>query len=242
MPEQRLVRGGASAECSRWLIGLVFDGCLGPGLKVSLSLVLSLVLALAPVESAQATVDDVFARVRVDDVAGLGRLLVQGYDIDSVDGSGDSLLIVAAREGAAGAVKLLLARKAKPDYRNKAGDTAVMVAALNGHLPAVQLLADAGAQLARPGWTALHYAAFGGHVEVCRYLLGRDADIDARSPNGTTPLMMAARQGHLEAARLLVWEVADVSLRNEAGLTALGLAERGKFVDIVALLRKAGAR
>ena len=118
----------------------------------------------------------------------------------------------------------------------------VMVAALNGHLPAVQLLADAGAQLARPGWTALHYAAFGGHVEVCRYLLGRDADIDARSPNGTTPLMMAALQGHLEAARLLVWEVADVSLRNEAGLTALGLAERGKFVDIVALLRKAGAR
>jgi hypothetical protein len=191
---------------------------------------------------ALATVDDVFARVKVDDVVGLARLLEQGYDVDSVDTSGDSLLIVASREGASGAVKLLLARRAKPDYRNKAGDTALLVAALRGHLPAVRLLAEAGATLQPPGWTALHYAAFGGHVEVCRYLLGRHVDIDARSPNGTTPLMMAARQGHLEAVRLLLWEVADPEAKNEAGLTALALARRGGFVEIADLLRKAGAR
>ncbi len=191
---------------------------------------------------ALATVDDVFARVRVDDVAGLARLLEQGYDIDSVDASGDSLLIVASREGAPGAVKLLLARRAKADYRNKAGDTALMVAALRGHLPAVRLLAEGGATMQSTGWTPLHYAAFGGHVEVCRYLLGRQVDIDARSPNGTTPLMMAARQGHLETVRLLLWEVADPALKNEAGLTALALARRGGFVEIADLLRKAGAR
>ncbi len=52
-----------------------------------------------------------------------------------------------------------------------------------------------GAALENPGWTALIYAATGGHDAIVTYLLAEGANINAPSPNGTTALMMAVREG-----------------------------------------------
>ena len=42
------------------------------------------------------------------------------------------------------------------------------------------------------GWTALHHAAFLGHVECSRILLGEETcEIDDRAFDGSTPLMVA---------------------------------------------------
>ena len=46
------------------------------------------------------------------------------------------------------------------------------------------------------GWSALHYAATNGHVQMMRLLLDNNAYLDAEAPNGNTPLMMAAQAGH----------------------------------------------
>jgi ankyrin repeat protein len=68
----------------------------------------------------------------------------------------------------------------------------------------------------RPGWTALHYAAASGDLDIMKLLLERHADIDAASPTGTTPLMLAAREGQEDAVKLLLDEGADARLKDRA--------------------------
>ena len=198
----------------------------------------SLLLACSAV---QASLDDLFSAVKLDDVAGVRRMLGDGGDVNSVDAGGNSLLMVAAREQSNGVARLLIERRVNVNYRNDVHETAIMFAALDGDLELVKLLAAAGADITQAGWTALHYAAFGGHTEICRFLLDHKADIDAKSPNGTTPLMLAARQGHYDTVKLLLSQVAEPNARNEAGATALSMALRNKNMDIATLLRQAGA-
>ena len=73
-------------------------------------------------------------------------------------------------------------------------------------------------------------------------MLDQKAEIDAASPNGTTPLMMAARQGHFDVVKLLLWEHADPQRKSESGQTALSMALRGGFEQAAQLIRDAGAR
>ena len=54
-------------------------------------------------------------------------------------------LCIAARNGSAATVDVLLAAKADPNRRNRFGDTPMMVAALNGNLDVVRKLARGGA-------------------------------------------------------------------------------------------------
>jgi uncharacterized protein len=199
-------------------------------------------LPLSLYSPAHATLDDLFNAVKFDDVAGVRHMLDQGYDVNSVDSGGTSLLMYAARERSNGVARVLVERHVKVNYRNDVHETALMFAALKGNLDLVKLLVAADAQIDQPGWTALHYAAYEGHTDICRFLLGHNADIDAKSPNGTTPLMLAARQGRYDTVKLLLWEVAEPNAKNESGATALSMALRNKNSEIATLLRQAGAR
>jgi len=207
--------------------------------RATAALAAALALWAAP---SSATLDDLLTAVKFDNVDGVRRMLDGGYAVDTADSSGGSLLMLAAVERSPRVASLLIQRGAKVNYRNGARETAVMLAALHGDLEIVKLLTAAGAELDQTGWTALHYAAYGGYIDICRFLLEHKADIDARSPNGTTPLMMAARQGNYDTVKLLLWEVAEPSVRNEAGATALSMAVRNKHDAVAALLRQAGAR
>jgi ankyrin repeat protein len=202
-------------------------------------LVLSLALA-TPL--ARAALDDLLSAVRFNDPGAVRKLLDEGYDINSLDRDGNSILMLAVREKSLAVAKLLLDRHPNVNYANPAQETALMFAALQGESDLVRALVGGGARVNQPGWNALHYAAWGGQPEICRYLLDEGADIDATSPNGTTALMLAAREGHYAVVKLLLWEVAEPNVRNEAGATALSMALRRKNTDIAALLRQAGAR
>jgi ankyrin repeat protein len=46
-------------------------------------------------------------------------------------------------------------------------------------------------------------AAFGGHLQVVRALLGAGAEIGAEAGNGLTALDMAAQKGHSEVRAVL---------------------------------------
>ncbi|KAL2794810.1 ankyrin repeat-containing domain protein, partial [Aspergillus keveii] len=55
------------------------------------------------------------------------------------------------------------------------------------------------------GLHPIHYAAFGGHLEILRLLVRYGADAWAvASPNGETPLMYAAAAGKVDVVRFLM--------------------------------------
>lgn len=183
---------------------------------------------------------------QIDDVQTMRALLAAGIDPNLTEPErGEPGLVLALREGADKVFNLLLAQ---PGIRLEAtstnGDTALMTAAYKRNRPAVLALLARGAQVNRPGWTPLHYAAAGGDTELVRILLERYAYIDAESPLKITPLMIAAREGKDQAVALLLSEGADASLKSAHGWTAVQFAlsaERNDIADAIKVHLKARA-
>jgi len=191
------------------------------------------------------TYDDLMKAIKTGDLNGVVELLRKGVDVDTTDPEGNTLLMIAARDGNEPLAELLLSQRPKVNARNSVGDTPLRLAAFGGHLNIVKKLVAGGARVNTPGWNAFLYAAFNGHLEVVRYLLQAGAEINAVSENGSTALMVAARNGHTELVRFLLANRANAALKNENGETALDLAEKSKAAtqaEIIGLLRQAGTR
>lgn len=71
------------------------------------------------------------------------------------------------------------------------------------------------------GNTPLHYASLWDHPDIAKFLLERQADVNARNGRGKTPLHWAATCGSMEMVKLLLLKGANVSTRDHAGLTPL---------------------
>jgi len=182
--------------------------------------------------------EDFFQAIKQDNPAAITELLRRGFDPDTPDPDGHHGLYLALREPSLKAAQALMAwPKTNIDKRNQHDETPLMMAALKGHAAAVRQLVERGADVNKPGWAPLHYAATGGHVEIIAFLLEHHAFIDAESPNGTTPLMMAAQYGSTAAVKLLLEEGADVNMKNALGLTALDFAQRGGRPDAIEMIR-----
>lgn len=184
---------------------------------------------------------DWFDAIRMDDTRTLRSLLARGFDPNSVEPERfDTGLILAIRLKSSKVFTLLLdAPGINIDARSQNGDTALMVAAYQSDTASALALIARGAEINRPGWTALHYAAASGNLTILRKLLEESAFIDAESPNRTTPLMMATRGGHRDAVKLLLDEGADSLLRNEAGLDAADFARAQGFLGLAQELEAA---
>ena len=172
------------------------------------------------------------------DAKALASLLQRGIDPDTVDAQGNTLLILAAREGKTAALEALLKYRVRIDYRNPAGDSALMLAVLRGHDDAVGALLKAGAQVNLEGWAPLHYAAFEGRAAMVETLLRAGADVNIKAPNLSTPLMIAARNGHIEVVRrLLAVPETDLNALNDTGLAADVWALQNANTDIAELIQ-----
>jgi uncharacterized protein len=168
---------------------------------------------------------DFFRAVRTDNVSTVNDLLVRGFDPNAHEESGQSALTLAVREGATQVIDTLLQHpQLDVNALNRAGETALMLAALKGDLALAQRLVERGAAINQPGWNALHYAASGPQPGLVTWLLEHGAEVDARSPNGTTALMMAAGYGTEKSAELLLAKQAGTDARNERGLSAADFA------------------
>ena len=86
------------------------------------------------------------------------------------------------------------------------------------------------------GWSALHFAAMRGNVELVHILLDAGANINVQNDEGYTPLMAAAQNGETETVRVLLDAGADPSLGDISGITALDFAERDDYTEIINLL------
>jgi len=178
--------------------------------------------------SSAGSYEDFFKAVQIDDVKTVQALLQRGFDPNTVNPAGLHGLMIAVREPSLKVAQLLAAwPKVKTEVRNDKDESVLMLAAIKGYLPLVKQLVDNDADVNKPGWTPLHYAASTGQVAVIEFLLDNSAYIDAESPNGTTPLMMAAMYGSPEAVKVLIQAGADLGIKNQVGMTALDFAVRG---------------
>lgn len=176
--------------------------------------------------------DDFFVAIKRDDGQTIANLLDRGFNGNTRNPAGEHGLALAIREPSLQAAAVLLNwGKIDVEARNLQDESLLMLACLKGHLGIAQALIAKGADVNKPGWAPLHYAATNGHLEVMRLLLDHHAYIDASSPNGSTPLMMAALYGTPSAVKLLLEAGADPLLRNELGLTAIDFAQRSNRTE-----------
>jgi ankyrin repeat protein len=119
------------------------------------------------------------------------------------------------------------------EFRTVNDESALMLAALRGYTQVCEQLIAHNADVNKPGWTPLHYAATGGHVKIVELLLDNHAYIDAASPNGSTPLMLASKYGTIDVVSKLLEAGADPLIKNSLQLTAIDFAMEVQRDDIV---------
>ena len=199
-----------------------------------------IVYLLVVVASFSANADsfsDFFRAVRGDNAGAIQSLLKRGFDPNTRDEKGLTGLLIAVREPSPRVIDVLLASpKTDVDSRNASDESPLMLAAIKGQQDLVTKLIARDADINKPGWTPLHYAASSGQVAIMKLLLDKYAFIDAQSPNGTTPLMMAAMYGSIDSVKLLLDEGADSAMKNQQGMTAIDFAKRGNRPDAVEML------
>ena len=156
---------------------------------------------------------------------GLAEHLISKHPeyVNARGGSEVTPMHIAAFEGHADILSLLLEHGADVDGRGIWESTPLYRAAENGKLEAGQYLLDRGADInarsAGGEQTSLFRAVFRGHVEFARMLLKRGAGVDIPDCFRRTPLHWAIANGNILAMQLSLEYGADVNVRDEDGKT-----------------------
>lgn len=163
---------------------------------------------------------------------------------------GSTALSLAAEEGHIGVVRLLLQHDANVsiaafDSDTSLSDTALSLASQASHTEIVNMLLDRGANVNRidnNGYTPLYWAVYEGDLEMVKILLSHGAKAGTKGKNVRSPLSEAAFSGQYAITKALINSGADANAVADSGVTPLCTAEMMGHPDIVALLKKAGAK
>jgi|GEM_PF-802297 len=202
----------------------------------------------------------VFNAAQSGDLGAVAESLHDGFDIDATDADGRTLLMIAAKGGYADLAKLLLSRGADAGATCKEDNDldAAIFACEGGHEETARALLDHGVDVNAayaPGsslgpignQSLLGVAANRGHLDVCRLLIERGANLEVVSDSGYTPLMWAlASNSGAEAAALLLDAGANpepdtkpTEVFAAAAVTPLIMAIRAGMTDIALRLIEA---
>jgi len=141
--------------------------------------------------------------------------VVQGNNPETgeqFDGFGETALHIACAQGQHDMAHVLLDRGASRTARDSMGESPASYAAASGHLSCLVLLLGLPGDYkmtpaevnsaSETGSTALHVAAFKGHIKCCGVLIAAGASLDTKAKDGNTPLMLAQQEHPANAALL----------------------------------------
>lgn len=144
--------------------------------------------------------DYIFGETLKGNSHAVNSLVAAGANLHTIKNKqGETLLMLAAREGHEEIVKTLVLQGTDVNAKSNKGHNAMSYSSRYGHLAVVQYLLNHGAEVNitnNNGWTPLLKAARGGHLAVVDYLLAHDADIRSRNSGGQDALALARRYKH----------------------------------------------
>lgn len=184
-----------------------------------------------------------------NDSAPLVRLLLKsGANPNTPIATGETPLMTCAKTGSVDAIRMLIEYGANANAKEpEQNQTALMWASAENHPDAVKALIEAHADLtahSRQGFTALHFAARQGDLDIVKLLLAAGVDVNiltqpdsaaadpapARTSGpptgrtapaaGYTPLLVAVMRGRIDLALYLLDHGADPNI-GAAGFTPL---------------------
>ncbi|CAE8591417.1 unnamed protein product [Polarella glacialis] len=123
--------------------------------------------------------------------------------VHSKDDAGTTALILAARNGHAEVVRILIAARADVLCQVNSGYTAIHAAAQGCRISAL-LEANADLKLtSQAGFTPLHFAATSGNADLVQLLLQARAAVRSRTSKGKTALKLASARDDAEVVQVL---------------------------------------
>jgi len=140
------------------------------------------------------------------------------------------------------AVEMLIAKGARTNIISDLGNTP-MHCATNAEI--AQLLIDSGANIHfknKKGYSPLHNAVKGGHLEVAKLLIANRAYVTTTNYQRTSLLHEAAMTNQKEMVELLLAEGLNTNARDRAGMTPAQLAEKSGYYDIAEFIRTYNAK
>lgn len=172
-------------------------------------------------------------------------LLDAGANPDAVNKDRQSVLYYAAKIHKHDAVlKLLLAKAADLNPKDKHGSPLLHSLASSGQSSTIELLLNQGVDpysKDEDDSTALHNAAFWGRDSVVQLFLERKFNLSVKNKRGDTVLHEAARRARGSITQLLLRNRADPNATNEKGESPLHIATYGGGEGVVRLLLEYGA-
>ncbi len=186
---------------------------------------------------AQVEVEHLHQAAAVGEIEQVKLLISEGADVNVKNNDGQTQLHYAASKGHKEIVELLLAHGAEvniggADYNRTAAEFAMK----SNHTDIVQLLVSKGADI-----PPLHFALYMKDETKARSLIEGDADVNRRTPYGTTPLNRAVVVGFKDIVELLIAKGANVNAKDNWDWTPLhGVAAEGHR-ELVELLIAKGA-
>ena len=141
-------------------------------------------------------------------------LILNGADVNVTDDNGKTPLIWAASNSLESA-KILISGSADVNAKANDGMTPFLQSVfgvLSGKIPLLlcDLLLENGADINANltgnnanGWSAIHYAAMNGEIELVQYLIRKGANVNKATAEGSTPIFLAKMEGYEEIVKIL---------------------------------------
>ena len=178
-----------------------------------------------------------YKKAKVDD---LKRIFELNISIETKDEYDETPLVKAIYAQNKEIVQYLVSNSADMYATNLSGETTMMICAKKGFLEIAEILLKQGYDLNKSvpstKQSILGMAVWANQLDMVRWLLNNEININVVDGMNWTPLMIASYLGHTDIVKILKKKGANTDLKENHGWTALDLATLYHHEGIIELL------